>query len=254
MRRFQEMDNLMKDNLMKVGLDFILRNYKVKIEDVETIEKADDILFNFTDNKGELISLEFYYDKEGKPKYSIVEKETKPPTPPAPKKPIFDFENNKKDIDKYSVPVDIFGDGNKPSPPKEPQAPKQAPKEPKKFTGNEQVKNFIEGLEKDIEGLEIENEELKKGDKKLISKLEDENKDLKKEIDKLKSQIKLNADASTDLADYVKMKQNQYKKTVTPEQIELIKKLIQEGKTEREIVKLSKTSNGTVHRVKTGQI
>lgn len=221
MRRFQEMDNLERDNLMKVGYDFILRNHKVKIEDVETIEKADDILFNFTDNKGEFISLEFYYDKEGKPKYSIVEKETKPPTPPAPK---------------------------------EPQAPKQAPKEPKKHIGNEQVKNFIEGLEKDIEGLRIENEELKQGDKKLISKLEDENEDLKKEIDKLKSQIKLNADASTDLADYVKMKQNQYKKTVTPEQIELIKKLIQEGKTEREIVKLSKTSNGTVHRVKTGQI
>lgn len=242
-------------NLKLTALGHIWDKYKVKETDVEIIDLVNEILISFDDEKLTYRSIKFFYNKEGKPTYNI-EKEIK-----------LDDE------------VDILGDGNKP---KEPQAPTkkppfewdsppkepQAPKEPKKYIGNEQVKNLIEGLEMDIEGLRFENEELKKGDKALVSKLDTEkralqgeNEDLKKEIknlnkeiDKLKSQIKLNADASTDLADYVKMKQNQYKKTVTPEQIELIKKLIQEGKTEKEIVKLSNTSNGTVHRVKNGVI
>jgi len=96
-------------------------------------------------------------------------------------------------------------------------------------------------------------EEIVAEKEKIIYDLICENEKLEKTIKKMSDEIaqknKLNDDTIRELRKKIS---NKYKKTVTIEQVNKIKQLISEGKSENEIVSMADTSKGTIWRVKKG--
>lgn len=226
------------ERLLSMGLKFVEDTYKVKKENVEVIDLVDAYLLNFEDEKRTFLSLKFLYDKDKKPSYSI-EKELK-----------------------VDDDVDVFrGENKPPTPPKKPSAKSsvftpddkgQDYSNIENHPYNREMESLLEEKQSEINQLMkiIDDQEIKSnGDNGVLKK---ENEKLKKEIIELKRQMTRDKEIYNNFTNYGKELRKKYGSGVTAEQIALIKKLVQEGKTETEIVKLSNTSNGTVWRVKKG--